>query len=415
MSHSARIRRRRRSGGGASRWFLLGFLLLLLCGVGVAAAAAGWVIRTANEGPALSTYTQRDPGGLTEVLASDGTRLGFIQNDDLVETAAAKDFPEVLKQATVAIEDERFYKHTGVDYEGIIRAAVKNATVRQDRAGRLDADDAARAQPVHAGRHARRASRATSARSVRRGWPRSSRRSTPRSGCSASTSTRVPYGTYGGQTAIGAGAAARLYFDKPVKDLTLREAAMLAGMPQAPSQYSPVDNPSGTTRRAATRSWARWPSSATSRRAKARSEMKKGLGLHMDGLLLAGPRALRARLRQVRADQGVRPATTVRRGGFTRLHDDQPQVPAVRARRDEPSSPASARRRRSSRSTPRTATSWRWPRRRRTGARRASRRSTSPPRASASPARRSRSMALLTALREGVNPSSTTLHVSSRR
>ena len=36
--------------------------------------------------------------------------------------------PNVLKQATVAIEDERFYKHTGVDYEGIIRAAVKNAT-----------------------------------------------------------------------------------------------------------------------------------------------------------------------------------------------------------------------------------------------------------------------------------------------
>ena len=55
----------------------------------------------------------------------------------------------------------------------------------------------------------------------------------------------VPYGTYGGQTAIGAGAAARLYFDKHVKELTLREAAMLAGMPQAPSQYSPVDNPRG--------------------------------------------------------------------------------------------------------------------------------------------------------------------------
>ena len=108
-------------------------MLLLLGGVGVAAAAAGWVIRTANDGPALSTYTQRDPGGLTKVLASDGTRLGFIQNDDLIETAAAKDFPEVLNQATVAIEDERFYKHTGVDYEGIIRAAYRNATVRRTR------------------------------------------------------------------------------------------------------------------------------------------------------------------------------------------------------------------------------------------------------------------------------------------
>ena len=71
----------------------------------------------------------------------------------------------------------------------------------------------------------------------------------------------VPYGTYGGQTAIGAGAAARLYFNKPVSELTLREAAMLAGMPQAPSQYSPVRQPRAAPRRAATRCWARWPSS----------------------------------------------------------------------------------------------------------------------------------------------------------
>ena len=80
MSHSARIRRRRQQGGGAGRWFLLGFLLLLLFGVGAGAAGAGWIIRTANDGPALSTYTKRDPGNLTEVLAADGTRLGFIQN-----------------------------------------------------------------------------------------------------------------------------------------------------------------------------------------------------------------------------------------------------------------------------------------------------------------------------------------------
>ena len=70
-------------------------------------------------------------GSLTEVFASDGkTRLGFIQSDDLVRPVPSTDFPDVLKQATVAIEDERFYKHKGVDYEGIIRAAVKNATAK---------------------------------------------------------------------------------------------------------------------------------------------------------------------------------------------------------------------------------------------------------------------------------------------
>ena len=115
----------------------------------------------------------------------------------------------MLKEATVAIEDERFYKHKGVDYEGIIRAAVKNATDAQDRAGRLDADDAARPQPLHAGRHARAASRATSARSARRGWPSELEEEHSKDWVLGKYLNTVPYGTVGGQTAIGAGAAAR--------------------------------------------------------------------------------------------------------------------------------------------------------------------------------------------------------------
>ena len=328
-------------------------MLLILCGVGVAAAAAGWVIRTANEAPALSTYKQRDPGGLTKVLASDGTRLGFIQNDDLIETVAAKDFPEVLKQATVAIEDERFYKHTGVDYEGIIRAAYKNATSDKTQGGstltmqlvrNLYTQDVTRSGIEGYKRKIREARLAQELEEEHsKEWVLGKYLNT------------VPYGTYGGQTAIGAGAAARLYFDKSVKDLTLREAAMLAGMPQAPSQYSPVDNREGTTRRAATRSWARWPSSARSpARRPVRDE--EGPRAQHGQVLLAGPRALRARLRQVRADPGVRPGRHAR-AAASPSHDDQPQVPAVRARRDEPDSPVSARPRRSSRSTPRTATS----------------------------------------------------------
>ena len=69
-------------------------------------------------------------------LADRGLRLRrqdaarLIQNDDLVRPVPSSSFPDVLKQATVAIEDERFYKHKGVDYEGIIRAAVKNATAK---------------------------------------------------------------------------------------------------------------------------------------------------------------------------------------------------------------------------------------------------------------------------------------------
>src|SRR5439155_4230679 len=76
--------------------------------------------------PPLASLKERNVGANTEVLAADGTRLGFLQANDLSRPVAGSELPEVLKDATIAIEDQRFYKHKGVDYEGIVRAAVKN-------------------------------------------------------------------------------------------------------------------------------------------------------------------------------------------------------------------------------------------------------------------------------------------------
>ena len=59
----------------------------------------------------------------------------------------------------------------------------------------------------------------------------------------------VPFGTVGGQTAVGIQAGARIFFDKPASELKLREAALLAGLPQAPSQYNPFLNPSAAKAR----------------------------------------------------------------------------------------------------------------------------------------------------------------------
>ena len=279
MSHSARIRRRRQKGGGAAKWFLLAFLVVLLIGVSTGLAGAGWVVRTANDGPPLSTFTPRNAGALTEVLASDGTRLGFIQNDDLVQPMAISDLPEVMKQATVAIEDERFYKHTGVDYEGVIRAAVKNATTDNKQGGstltmqlvrNLYTQDVTRSGVEGYKRKIREARLAQELEEEHsKEWVLGKYLNT------------VPYGTFGGQSAIGVGAAARLYFNKSAKDLTLREAAMLAGMPQAPSQYSPVDNREGTTARR-NEVLGKMAELGYITRAKAQAEMKKGLGLNMD-------------------------------------------------------------------------------------------------------------------------------------
>ena len=280
MSHSARIRRRRK-GVGPSRYFLLAALVLLLSGALIVATAVGWVVKTANSAKPLSTYTPVNLGALTQVYAADGkTRLGFIQNDDLVEPVAAKDMPEVLNQATVAIEDERFYKHRGVDYEGIIRAAVKNATDKEQKQGgstltmqlvrNLYTTDTTRSGIEGYERKIKEAKLARDLEAAHsKAWVLGKYLNT------------VPYGTYGGQTAYGAGAAARLYFDKRVQDLTLREAAMLAGIPQAPSRFSPVDNPDGTKARR-NEVLAKMAELGMITRERAETEMAKDLGLNMD-------------------------------------------------------------------------------------------------------------------------------------
>jgi penicillin-binding protein 1A len=279
LSHSARTRRRRR-GAGPGRYFLFGFIVVLLCGVLVGGAAAGWVFRTATSAPPLSSLTLRNPGSLTEVFAADGTRLGFIQSDDLVTPVPSKSLPDVLKEATVAIEDERFYNHKGVDYEGIVRAAVKNATSHETQQGgstltmqlvrNLYTQDKTRAGIEGYKRKIREARLAQELEETHsKEWVLSKYINT------------VPYGTVGGQSAIGAGAAARLYFNKRVQDLTLREAALLAGLPQAPSTYSPVQNPGGAkARRNAVLAKMAELGKITPERA--RKEMAKDLGLHME-------------------------------------------------------------------------------------------------------------------------------------
>jgi penicillin-binding protein 1A len=273
--------RRRRRGAGPGRYFLLGFLVLLLSGGLIAGAAVGWVVKTANEAKPLSTYTPRNLGSLTQVYAADGkTRLGWIQNDDLVEPVAINDLPDVLKQATVAIEDERFYKHRGVDYEAIIRAAVKNATNKKISQGgstltmqlvrNLYTTDTTRSGIEGYERKIREAKLARDLEQEHsKEWVLGKYLNT------------VPYGTVGGQTAYGAGAAAKLYFDKSVKELTLREAAMLAGMPQAPSVFSPTANPEGTTARR-NEVLAKMAQQGMITRERAETEMAKGLGLNMD-------------------------------------------------------------------------------------------------------------------------------------
>jgi penicillin-binding protein 1A len=241
MSRSQRIRRRRRYRGRPANKALLTILVLVMVAGLAGLSLVGWVVSTATSAPPLSTLKERDPGANTEVLAADGTRLGFIQAEFLSRPVAGNRFPKVLKDATVAIEDERFYDHAGVDFEGIVRAAVKNFTSRKTVQGgstismqlvrNLYTADTTREGLAGYQRKIREAKLAEDLENEHsKEW------------ILAKYMNTVPYGTVGGQTAIGAQAAAKIYFSKNVNQLDLHEAALLAGLPQAPSTYSPVRN-----------------------------------------------------------------------------------------------------------------------------------------------------------------------------
>jgi penicillin-binding protein 1A len=232
--------RRRRRGRGRHRSQALLAVMVLLIAVGIAGlSVVGWVVSTAASAPSLASLKERDPGASTEVLAADGTRLGFISADYLSRPISGDRMPDVLKKATVAIEDERFYKHKGVDYEGIVRAAVKNfvnkktveggSTLTMQLVKNLYTADRARSGLAGYQRKIREAKIAEELENEHsKEWVLEKYLNT------------TSYGTVGGQTAIGVEAAARVYFNKRAKDLNLRESALLAGIPQAPSDYSPI-------------------------------------------------------------------------------------------------------------------------------------------------------------------------------
>jgi penicillin-binding protein 1A len=244
MSRQARQRRRRHGGGKVARSLFIGGGVLaaaLLIGV---IAAVGYVLNVAQSAPALSTLHPILGGGSSQVFAADGTRLGFIQSDQLRTPIGWSEIPTYLKDATVAIEDQRFYKHNGVDLTGIFRAAVKDVThgaalqggstitMQLMRNVYLGGDQRTIKQKIVEAKLAIDYEKHHSKRSILTSYLDS-----------------VPYGTVGGQTTIGVQAAARIFFDKPASQLNLAQSALLAGLPQAPSQYNPFGDPSAARQR----------------------------------------------------------------------------------------------------------------------------------------------------------------------
>jgi penicillin-binding protein 1A len=238
MTRRQRHKRRRHSRHSKSAKvvaFIFGLFAVVL-GIGILSLVA-YILTVAAEAPNIDTLKPVDKGAVSQVYAADGRRLGFIESADLRTPIPDRAIPVIVKRATVAIEDQRFYQHGGIDPEGIIRAAIRNiGSGKTLQGGSTITQQLVRNLYISPERtFARKIKEAKLAEELEKKHSKQWILDT--------YLNSVSYGTVGGQSAVGIQAASRLFFDKPAKRLTLAEAALLAGLPQAPSRYNPFTEP----------------------------------------------------------------------------------------------------------------------------------------------------------------------------
>jgi len=188
--------------------------------------------------PALDVLTDYQPKIPLRVYTAEGALIGEF-GEERRSLIAIREVPEQLRQAILAAEDERFYQHTGIDYLGVARAAYANLT-----------------------QGGRRQGASTITMQVARNFFLSSEKTLTRKLYEALLAFKIEAGLekdqilelyvnqiYLGQRAYGFAAASRIYFGKALDRISLAEAAVLAGLPKAPSAYNPVANPQRSRQR----------------------------------------------------------------------------------------------------------------------------------------------------------------------
>ncbi len=200
----------------------IGILCLFLIGFYI------YLSKTLPDLDALSNY---QPNLVTRVYSDDGAMIGEFYIERRVIVPIEK-IPEHLKEAFLAAEDAEFYEHEGISYVGIMRAFYKN---------------------LHAGKIVQGASTIT--QQVARGFFLTPEKKVMRKIKEMMLARRIEKRLskseilalylnqiYLGNGSYGVQAAAQTYFDKDVQDLDLAESALIAGLPKAPSRYSPYVN-----------------------------------------------------------------------------------------------------------------------------------------------------------------------------
>ncbi len=211
--------------------------LAILFGLGVAGVASLLILIAITMAlaypnlPDISDLEDYHPKLPLRVYSVEGDLIGEFGEEHRTLTPIAE-IPEVMKNAILAIEDARFFQHGGIDYIGMVRAALANV-------GRSKSQGAS-----------------TITMQVARNVYLSSEKTFTRKIYEVLLTYKLEHTLskdqileiymnqiYLGNRAYGFAAACETYFGKPLKDITVAEAAMLAGLPKAPSAYNPIKNP----------------------------------------------------------------------------------------------------------------------------------------------------------------------------
>jgi penicillin-binding protein 1A len=229
----ARIRRRRRAG-------VLAAVFLIATGIFFATVGFGGATALTSSCD-LASLRPVEIGQNSFVYAADGSLLGSIPAERNREPVPLWRMTKWLPSATIAIEDRRFYEHGGVDYEGIARALWRDVSAgKVVEGGSTITQQLVRQLYVgHEKTFKRKLREACLAIKLSR--------ERPKSWILQQYLNTVYYGNH----AYGVQAAAQTYFSKNAKNLTLLQAALLAGLPQAPSVYDPFHRPDAALARRA--------------------------------------------------------------------------------------------------------------------------------------------------------------------
>jgi penicillin-binding protein 1A len=219
--------------------------VLLAVAVVAGGVAGSWAVSTYESAPPLSSLKPVQKGRSSAIYAADGSLIGFIQAENIRQPVPGRTMPQTLRDATVAIEDKNFFNHGALDPAGIARAAWKDLLA----GGKPVQGASTITQQLVRNLYIQNPQETLKRKLIEAHLAYEMEEAHGKEWILTAYLNTAPYGTVEGETAVGVEAAAQTYFGKPAKELGLTESALIAGLPQAPSEYNPFLDPHAALQR----------------------------------------------------------------------------------------------------------------------------------------------------------------------